>query len=101
MLAKSEKEFIELFNTIEDPRDDDRTLHQISEILFLAIAGVLSCAESWREMVRYGHMNIDFLRQYFPYKQGIPSKSLLSRVFGGIDKRSMEKFLIEFAVSLR
>ncbi len=97
MLAASEKAFIELFNTVEDPRDDDKTLHSLSEILFLAIAGVLSCAESWREMVKYGRMNIDFLRQYFPYEHGIPSKSLLSRVFGSIDKRSMEKFLIEFA----
>lgn len=97
MLAKSEKEFIKLFNTVEDPRDDDKTLHSLSEILFLAISGVLSCAESWREMVRYGRMNIDFLRQYFPYEHGIPSKSLLSRVFGSIDKKSMEKFLIEFA----
>lgn len=96
MLARSEKEFVELFNTIEDPRDDERILHPLSEILFLAIAGVLSCAESWREMVRYGKMNIDFLRKYFPYKHGIPSKSLLSRVFGSIDKRSMERFLIEF-----
>ena len=97
MLAKSEKEFIELFNTVEDPREDERTLHPLSEILFLAISGVLSCAESWRELVRYGRMNIDFLRTYFPYIHGIPSKSLLSRVFGAIDKKQMEKFLIEFA----
>lgn len=97
MLASSEKEFIELFNTVEDPREDERTLHPLSEILFLAITGVLSCAESWRELVRYGRMNIDFLRTYFPYTHGIPSKSLLSRVFGSIDKKQMEKFLIEFA----
>jgi len=97
MLAKSEKEFVELFNTIEDPREDERILHPLPEILFLAIVGVLSCAESWREIVRYGNMNIDFLRTYFPFTNGIPSKSLLSRVFGIIDKKSMEGFLIEFA----
>jgi predicted transposase YbfD/YdcC len=97
MLAKSEKEFIELFNTVEDPREDERTLYPLSEILFLAISGVLSCAESWREIIRYGRMNIDFLRTYFPYNNGIPSKSLLSRVLGAIDKKQMEQFLIEFA----
>ena len=97
MLAKSEKEFIELFNTVEDPCEDERLLHPLSEILFLAVVGVLSCAESWREIVRYGKMNIEFLRNYYPFKYGIPSKSLLSRVFGIIDKKSMETFLIEFA----
>jgi predicted transposase YbfD/YdcC len=97
MLAKSEKEFIELFNTIEDPREDEKILYPLSEILFLAISGVLSCAESWREIIRYGRMNIDFLKTYFPYNNGIPSKSLLSRVMGAIDKKQMEQFLIEFA----
>lgn len=76
MLAKSEKEFIELFNTVEDPREDERILHPLSEILFLAVSGVLSCAESWREIVRYGRMNIEFLRNYLPFENGIPSKSL-------------------------
>ena len=97
MLAASEKEFIELFNTVEDPREDERILHPLSEILFLAVTGVLSCAESWREIVRYGRMNLEFLRTYFPYQHGIPSKSLLSRVFSTLDKKSMEMLLIEFA----
>ena len=97
MLARNQKEFIELFNTIEDPREDGRILYPIAEILFLVIAGVLSCAESWREIVRYGNMNIEFLRNYLPFNQGIPSKSVLSRVFGMIDKKVMERFLIDFA----
>lgn len=97
MLAKNQKEFIELFNTIEDPREDGKILYPIAEILFLVIAGVLSCAESWREIVRYGNMNIEFLRNYLPFNQGIPSKSVLSRVFGMIDKKVMERFLIDFA----
>ena len=97
MLARNQKEFIELFNTIEDPREDGKILYPIAEILFLVIAGVLSCAESWREIVRYGNMNIEFLRHYLPFNQGIPSKSVLSRVFGMIDKKVMERFLIDFA----
>lgn len=97
MLAKSEKEFVELFKNIEDPREDEKVLYPISEILFLAISGILSCAESWRELVQYGNMNIDFLRKYFPYANGIPSKSVLSRIFGIIDKKAMESILLEFA----
>ena len=34
MLARNQKEFIELFNTIEDPREDGRILYPIAEILF-------------------------------------------------------------------
>jgi predicted transposase YbfD/YdcC len=96
MLAKSEKEFIDLFNGVVDPREDGKTLYPLAEIIFLVIAGVLSCAESWRELVKYGNTNIEFLRKYFPYEHGIPSKSLLSEVFGCIDKKQMERFLIDF-----
>jgi hypothetical protein len=35
MLATSQKEFIEYFSDIEDPREDERLLYPLSEILFL------------------------------------------------------------------
>lgn len=97
ILATSEKEFIELFNTIEDPREDGRILYPLSEILFLAVVGVLCCAESWVELVGFGEDNIEFLRKYLPFEKGIPSKSVMSRVFGLIEKKKMEHFLMEFA----
>jgi predicted transposase YbfD/YdcC len=97
MLAKSEKAFIELFNTIEDDRDDNRLLYPIGEIIFLIVTGVLCCAESWEEIVEFGKNNLDFLRKYFIFEHGIPSRSLLSRIFGLIDKKKMENFLITFA----
>ena len=96
MLASNSKEFINLFNTIEDPREDERTLYPISEILFLCICGVLCCAESWREITKFGNANVNFLKNYLPYDNGIPSKSLLSRIFGLLKKEQLEDFLIEF-----
>jgi hypothetical protein len=46
-------------------------------------------------------MNIEFLRNYFPFEHGIRSKSLLSRVLGVIDKKSIEQFLLEFPTWLQ
>jgi hypothetical protein len=37
------------------------------KILFLAVVGVLCCAESWSELVDFGEGNIDFLRKYLPF----------------------------------
>lgn len=96
MLAKSEKEFIELFNTVEDPRDDNKTLFPVNEILFLCLTGIISCAESWREIIDYGKQNIAFLRKFFPYVHGIPSKSVLSRVFRVLNKKQLALLLFNF-----
>ena len=38
----------------------------------------------------------DFLK-YFAFERGIPSRSLLSKIFGLIEKKKMEVLLIEFA----
>lgn len=50
MLATTQKHFIQLFNELEDPREDERTTYPLNEILLLVIAGVLSGAESWRNL---------------------------------------------------
>jgi predicted transposase YbfD/YdcC len=97
MLARNEKSFIELFNTIEDTREDGRILYPLTEVFFLVISGVLCCAESWGEIIRFGNANISFLRKYFSFEHGVPSKSLLSKIFGTIEKKRMQDFLIEFA----
>lgn len=96
VLAASEKAFIELFNTVEDPREDGRVLYPLSEVLLLAVVAVLCCAESWSEIVGFGEDHIEFLRKYLPFEKGIPSKSVLSRVFGLIENKKMEKFLMDF-----
>lgn len=48
-------------------------------------------------IIKFGKDNLDFLKKYFSFEHGIPSKSLLSKVFGLIEKKKMETFLIEFA----
>ena len=100
MLATSQKEFIEYFSDIEDPREDERLLYPLSEILFLVFVGVLCGAESWRELVIFGEERINFLREYLEYEHGIPTKSSLSRIFSLIDKKCIESWLENVAMRM-
>lgn len=68
-------------------------MYPLDEILFLVFTGILGCAESWDLIIEHGKQKINFLKKYFPYKHGIPSKSTLSTVIGMIDKTKFEQWL--------
>lgn len=92
MLAKNKQEFISFFEKIDDYRQDEKVLYPLNEILFLVFTGVLGCAESWDAIIEYGKQKIEFLKRYFPYNNGFPSKSTLSTVIGMIDKKKFEQW---------
>jgi DDE_Tnp_1-associated len=93
MLARSKQQFIDYFNEIEDPRQDEKVLYPLHEVLFLILAGVLGGAEDWEAMTLFGETKLPLLRKYFPYEHGVPSISTLMRVIGFIDKSCMEVWL--------
>lgn len=80
MLAISKAQFIEYFSELDDPRQDGKVLYPLQEILFLVFVAVLSCAESWKLIVKFGKIKLELLRRYYPYEYGIPSPSTLCTV---------------------
>ena len=93
MEAKSKAEFIAYFMEIDDPREDDRLLYPLHEILFLVFVAIICAAESWDGMLMLGEQNIDFLKEYFAYENGLPSKASISRIFSLVDKKCIEAWL--------
>jgi predicted transposase YbfD/YdcC len=92
--------FLDFFSTIEDPRIDRCKLHPIPEILLLTLAAVISGAEGWIDIERYGHLKIDFLRRFFSYENGIPSDDTLRRFFRRVDPKVFQKRFVEWVKCL-
>ena len=92
--------FLDFFSTIEDPRIERCKLHPISEILVLTLAAVISGAEGWIDIERYGHLKLDFLRRFFPYENGIPSDDTLRRFFRRVDPKTFQKRFVEWVQCL-
>jgi hypothetical protein len=80
MLARSKQQFIDYFKEIEDPRQDEKVLYPLHEVIFLVIIGVLGCAEDWESILVFAHTKLHLLRKYFPYEHGLPSISTIMRV---------------------
>ena len=100
MLARSYGQFIELFKDIEDPRQDEKVLYPLQEVIFMVIVGVLGCQETWPDIIDFCEYRLHILRKYFPYEHGLPSISTLLRLMALVNKSCMERWLLKHASNI-
>jgi len=86
----SKTTFIPHFNQLNDSRSPLRVLYPMSEVLFLVVSSVLSGYESNRGIEHFGELKLEWLRQYFPYKYGIPTHETIGNIIGLVDKKAFE-----------
>jgi len=67
--------------TAHDPRVKRRRLHRLTDVVVLAVCGVLSGCESFTDVERYAKSKLAFFRQFLELPHGIPSHDTFSRVF--------------------
>jgi len=79
--------FCPYFSSMKDPRRTNKGhhLYPLEEILFLCISAVISGMDDWTSINMFGHLKLPWLRQYLPYKHGIPSHDVLGKVFAVLD----------------
>ena len=93
--------FESYFIKLNDPRIDRKKLYPLIEILFVVLSGMVCGAESWRDFVLFGNEKLEFLRRYFPYENGIPSKDTFARLFAVLDPEAFKVFFVEWVQSLQ
>lgn len=93
-------DFLDYFKGLEDPRIERNKLYDIEEILLLTLCGVICGCEGWEDIEDFGESKLLFLRNYLPYKHGIPSDDTLRRFFRAIDPDAFQKCFSEWVASL-
>ena len=101
MRASISEEFKGHFSRLADPRLDRKKLYPLSEILFIVLCGSICGAGSWRDFVLFGREKLDFLREYFAYANGIPSKNTFARVFGALESEEFRACFIDWVQGLQ
>jgi hypothetical protein len=89
------KQLVVLFDKVEDPRPELKTTYSLREIIFLAIVANMFGFESWKGIAMFGHERLEFLRQFFPFEAGTPSRQTISRVFSIIKPACFESLVFQ------
>ena len=93
--------FQRYFGEMTDPRIERSKLYPLEEILFVVLCGSICGAESWRDFVSFGEEKLDFLREYFPFKSGIPCKNTFARACSVLDPEKFRECFIAWTRSLQ
>lgn len=94
------RNFRNIFRRLEDPRAAN-ALHDLVDVLFIALAAVLCGAKGATDMALFGRSKEQLLRQFLRLEYGVPSHDTFSRVFRVLDpeafERAFQRFMAAFA----
>lgn len=100
-MKDSNEGFIDFFSTIPDHRINRKKLYPVEEIMLISFCGMIAGCEAWDDLELFGKTKIDYLRKYFPFKNGAPSDDTLRRFFRALDPEAFEACFIEWVQSFQ
>jgi len=78
----SEMSFVELLETLPDPRESWKVRHKLSTILFCTFCAVLCGAEGWPDVVLFCKIRQQWLSRYVDFPSAYPiGMDVPARVF--------------------
>jgi len=76
------------FASLSDPRRAGKNkLHSLNDIFFIVLNAVISGVEDWAGMETWAKIKANWLKQFIPLRNGIPSHDTMSDVMGRINPK--------------
>lgn len=82
---------LEHISVISDPRQSWKVEHKLTDIIFLMVAAVIAGAEGWEDIEDFGQDNLDWLRQYGDFENGVPVHDTIARVINLISAKQLQR----------
>jgi predicted transposase YbfD/YdcC len=91
MKADQELSLAYHFADLTDPRIDRSRLHELLDIVTIAICAVVAGADSWDDIEDFGKAKYDWLRTFLDLPNGIPSHDTFRRLFERLDPDEFQR----------
>jgi predicted transposase YbfD/YdcC len=76
---------VKFFRKLKDPRVKRRKKHLLLDIIAIAICAVIAGCDDWQQIETFGDNRREWLKQFLPLANGIPSHDTFERVFDRLD----------------
>src|SRR3954465_8535919 len=97
----SKRSLIDHFSALKDPRQAWKVIYPLPEILLLVLCATLAGAEDFVEARLWGVKNLDFLRRFLQFKDGLPSHDTLNDVINALDPALFKTCFVAWVEDLR
>lgn len=87
--------------SIEDHRVEANKDYELADMIFLTVAAVLCGARGWKAIKIFGEAQLDWLREYRDFSNGIPTRHSIGRIIRGIKAESLVSSFINFSNAMR
>ena len=93
---------LEYFRNIEDPRRETKNKkYPLIEVIVIAFLAVMSGADGWESIERYGVMRKKWLGKFLGLAKGIPKHDVYRRVFGAIRSELLESCFMNWVRDIK
>jgi predicted transposase YbfD/YdcC len=91
----------EYFTRLKDPRRQHRRLHDLQDILVIALCAVIAGAQDWQEIETFGRKRSDWLKGFLRLPNGIPSHDTFERVFDRLNPQAFQACFRQWVQALQ
>jgi predicted transposase YbfD/YdcC len=91
---------MEAFENLTDPRDGRAKRHYFGEVLFIALAAMISGMDDFEDFERFAQEREVWLRKWLILPNGTPSDDTFRRIFTALDPEEFNQCFIGFTSSL-
>jgi predicted transposase YbfD/YdcC len=100
MTADQDLSLAHHFADLTDPRIDRSRLHELLDIVAIAICAVTAGAETWDDIEDFGQAKQAWLRTFLALPNGIPSHDTVRRLFERLDPGEFQRRFLSWIEAL-
>src|SRR5512143_3014660 len=101
MTADPELSLTSHFAELTDPRIDRSRLHELLDIVTIAICAVVAGADSWEHIEQFARAKHDWLKTFLALPNGVPSHDTFARVFARLDPGEFQRCFLGWIGALQ
>ena len=100
-MADQELSLTHHFADLTDPRVERTRLHNLLDIVAIALCAVIAGAETWEDIEEFGKAKYAWLKTFLALPNGIPSHDTFARVFARLDPDQFQRGFLDWIAALQ
>lgn len=93
--------FLDHIKVVEDGRIPGMTSYPLDEVLLTILIGLLCRMEDFDEFAMFGEEQIDWLRRFLPFSNGVAPAQTLRRALRALDPKALQEAFSSWVASLQ